>query len=350
MYIGSTNIVNSPFSVWTDNRTEYEIRQNERLLFSRIHLITAYLNNMPVDDPQRDILLNMLSVYYIELQLIKDFGVTPEYLYRAGVILSNYVGEIMNRTFDSENERNSFILNVISDIKRKTVNGTSSVADIDFMADWIRDVYDQNYFIDFSTGTKTQTHPSFQIGSPDSGLTQEFIKTAPNLVYTVVPYATMTTAEAKRKRVLQNAVISGLCGSGYGFTDAICTNYIRSSIVNGTNGLSPEQYVEGMKQIAQEGESKVGELTVAAATLIVGLVSAALTTGARIFINIYNARKNSQYKDAVSNLKQADDCFANFPDWFKLGDLDGDGKDDTLKVWLGLLGIGAFAYLYTNKK
>lgn len=350
MYIGSTNIVNSPFKVWTDNRTDVELRQSERLLFSRVHLITAYLNNMPADDPQRNVLLNMLSVYYIELQLIKEFGVTPDYLYRAGVVLSRYVSEIMGRTFLSDEERNAFILNVLSDIKQRTINGTTSVADMDFFADWLKDVYDQNYFIDFTNGGISQNTPSANIGDViDTELTNGFIKVAGNLVYTVVPYSTMSTNEAKRKRALQNAVISSVCGSGFGFTDAICTNYINSAIVNSTHGLSPEIYVEGMKEAGKEMSAGIG-IAEEVVALIVGIVTSFLTAGTAVFTAIYNARKNTAYRDAVSGLNNAEMCYADIPDWLKLGDIDGDGTDDTLKVWLGMLGIGTFAYLYSKKR
>lgn len=350
MYIGATNIINSPFKVWTDNRSDSELRQSERLLFSRIHLVTAYLDNMPADDPQRNVLLGLLSVYYIELQLIKDFGVTPEYLYRSGVVMSNYVSEIMNRTFDSEDARNAFILNVLSDIKQRTVTGTTSVSDIDFFAEFLKDIYDQNYYIDFSNGEHSQNLPATQIGDVmDTELTNGFIKVAGNLVYTAVPYSTMTTSEAKRKRALQNAVISGMVGSGFGFTDAICQNYINSAIVNSTHGLTPAVYVEGMKEASQQ-QAKIGVLTEATVALIIKLVTAFLTAGTAVFTAIYNARRNTSYRDAVSSLNDAELCYAEIPDWLKLGDIDGDGKDDTLKIWLGALGIGAFAYLFTNKK
>lgn len=350
MYIGSTNIINSPFSVWTDNRSDHELRQSERLLFSRIHLITAYLNNMQLDESGRNKLLNMLSVYYIELQLIKEFGVTPDYLYRAGAIMSNYVSEIMTRTFKSEKERNSFILDVLATIKQRTVSGNASVSDIDFFADWIRDVYDQDYYIDFATGSHSLNMPSTQIGDVLSeDLTQGFIKVAGNLVYTAVPYSAMSTNEAKKKRALQNAVISSVCGSGFGFTDAICMNYINSSIVNASHGLTPEVYVEGMKEASTEYKPAIGVLS-ETASLIIGLVTAFLTAGTAVFTAIYNARRNSNYRNAVSGLNEAGLCYAEIPDWLKIGDINGDGKDDTLAVWLGLLGVGAFAYFATDDK
>lgn len=352
MYIGNTNIINSPYSVWKDDRTDRELRQNERLILSRLDLLSTYYGTLGKDSQNRNAVNNLLVIYYIELQLIKEFGENDDYLYRAGVVLSNYVDDILSRSFSSEQERNNYILNILDDIKRRTINGTTSVANIAFMGDWTKDVYNENYYIDFSSGVRTMNLPSGAISDADESLTDKFKEVAGNLVYCVVPYSAMTTQEAKKKRILQTSVLSGVCASGFGFTEAICNNYIQSSIIGGC-GLSPSQYVESLKELARQqyGSAQVGDpATLIAVLTLVGKLLAILASAVTIFKVIWDARKNTSYRDSVQSLEKADLCGAEIPDWLKLGDLDGDGKDDTLKVWGALLAVGAFAYLYTDQK
>lgn len=346
MRIGDSNILITPNEVWTNGKPYSGLRQSERLLFSRIDLLVSYLNAMSEDDPNWNTVNNLLTLYYIELRLVNEFSETDEYLYRAGVSLSQYLELIMSQKFTSENERNAFILNILDDIKKRTINGSSQMANVNFMSDWVRDVYDQNFFIDFATGAECMNAPSSHIGELSSDeLQNEFKKVAGNLVYTVVPSATITTAEAKRKRVLQNAVISGLCGSGYGFTSQICNNYIISSIVT-RSGISPEEYVECMKQIAKnDQQAKIGDFGIL--ELVASIVTALITAGTAVFTAVYNSRKNNpSYRNVVSSLGQAQDSYAETSDWWRLGDITGDGKDDTFTVWGIVLALFGFAYLY----
>ena len=349
MIIGDSRIITDANTVWTNGKSYSGLRQSERLLLSRIDLLVSYLNAMEEDDPYWNTVNNLLTMYYLELRLVNEFSDTDEYLYRAGGALSQYIGLIMSQTFRSEDERNAFILSILDDIKKRTINGTSQISDLNFMSDWVKDVYKQNYYIDFATGAQCMNAPSSSIGELSSDeLQNEFKKVAGNLVYTVVPYSTINTAEARRKRVLQNAVLSGLCGSGFGFTADICNNYIISSIVSKA-GMSPEEYVEGMKEIAkQQQDSKIGDP--ATLTFIATIVTAFITAGVTVFVQIYNARKNSSYRDTVSSLAQAQESYADIPDWLRLGDLDGDGTDDTFKVWGAVLAVSALAYLYKTRK
>lgn len=352
MYIGDTNIVNSPFVVWTDDRGDSDLRQSERLLFSRLDLLTTYYGTLSEDDSRRNIVNNLLVLYYVELQLIKEFGENDDYLYRAGVVLSNYVRDIMSREFTNDYERNSYVLSLIEDIKRRTINGTTSVADISFMGDWYNEVYRENYYVNIQNGFRSENKPIANIAGVDTTLESMFKEVAGNLVYSVVPYSTISTAEAKKKRIMQTSVISGVCGSGFGFTEAICNNYIQSSIYGGV-GMSPERYVETMKAIAieQSQGARVGDI--ATATAVVAFIAkliTALAGAVTIFKVIRDMRKESDYSDAVEKLKYAEVCGAEIPDWLRLGDIDGDGTDDTFKVWAIALALGAVAYLYQNKK
>lgn len=349
MYIGDTNIINTPYTAWTDNRSDSELRQSERLLLSRLDLLTTYYGTLPEGDSRKNIVNNLIVLYYIEFQLVKEFGENEDYVYRAGVVLSNYLQDIMSREFTSEYERNTYVLTLIEEIKRRTINGTTSVADVAFMGDWYNDIYLNNYYVDFVTGSESENRPVANISGVDSTLASKFKEVAGNLVYAVVPYSTMSTPEARKKRIMQTSVISGVCGSGFGFTDAICNNYIQSSIYGGV-GISPERYVETMKEIARE-RAKVGDL--ATATAVVSFIVKLLTAIAgavTIFKTIYDVRKDTSYKDAVQSLKYADKCGADIPDWLRLGDIDGDGTDDTFKVWAIALAVGAVAYLYKDKK
>lgn len=345
MIIGNSNIVSDSCSVWTNSKPYASLRQSERLLLSRIDLLTAYKGAMSSEQAEMNSVDSLLALYYIEFMLIDEFGSNSDYLYKAGVALSQYLNSIMTMRYQTEKERNEFILSVIRDIQRDVVDGSPNIDSIPFMNTWVQEVYDQNYFIDFATGAKCKNAPSSSIGDISENLQNDFKKVAGNLVYSVVPYSTITTAEAKRKRVLQNSVISGLVGSGFGFTDNICNNLIRSSIISRSQ-LSPETYVEAMKEIAKN-KSKIGDFGVL--ELVATIVTALLTAGTAVFVAIYNARKNSNYRDAVSSLANAGASYADIPDWLSLGDLDGDGKDDTLKVYGAMLLLCAFAYYYKNK-
>lgn len=347
MIIGDSNILNDSYSVWTNSKPYSSLRQSERLLLSRLDLLTSYKKMTEEGDPNSRTLDNLLSLYYIEFMLVDEFGCNPDYLYKAGVSMTQYINHIMACSYSSDKDRNAFILSVLHDIKKDVINGSPSLDSIPFMNDWVKEVYNQNYFIDFNTGGISENTPSASIGdSISENLQNDFKKVAGNLVYSVVPYSTITTAEAKRKRVLQNAVISALCGSGYGFTDAICNNLIRSSIVSRSQ-LSPEAYVECMKELGKQRSSKIGDFGIL--ELVAAVVTALITAGVAVFTAIYNARRNSSYRDAVSALGQAGGSYADIPDWLSLGDLDGDGTDDTLKVYGALIAVGALAYYYHKR-
>lgn len=346
MIIGDSRILTDANTVWTNGKSYSGLRQSERLLLSRIDLLVSYLNAMEEDDPYWNTVNNLLTMYYLELRLVNEFSDTDEYLYRAGGALSQYIGLIMSQTFMSEDERNAFILSVLDDIKKRTINGTSQISDLNFMSDWIKDVYKQNYYIDFATGAQCMNAPSSSIGElSQDELQNEFKKVAGNLVYTVVPSSAINTAEAKRKRVLQNAVLSGLVGSGYGFTSDICNNYIISSIVSRA-GISPEEYVECMKEIAKrEKTSEIGDFGIL--EFVATVITALITAGSAVFTAIYNSRRNQDnYRNVVSSLAQAENSYASTSDWWQLGDINGDGKDDTFTVWGIVLAVLGLAYMY----
>lgn len=225
------------------------------------------------------------------------------------------------------------------------------IGNLRFMAEFEKDVWSQNYYVDFKTGIATQTAPTATIGGTESeNFLNEFKKVSANLVYTRVPYSMMNTPESKRKYSNQVDVISELCASGFGFTGAICSNLIESQVMQ-TWGNTPTSYVQAMKDYVRENRTTigVGEPISAAAVLILKLVTAAIAAGATVFVTIFNYRHRDQTTAAKSALYNARASYADFPDWLSIGDIDGDGTDDTLKVY----GLGALALLgiwYFGKK
>lgn len=322
------------------------MRQNERLIFSRIDFLLSYLTTDEATDPEA--ILNIISVYYVDLQLIREFGGNPDLLYKAGTVLSNYVNELLTMSLT---DRQTKSLSIIDTVKQKTINGNMPIGDLRFMAEWERDICANNYYIDFRTGIATQTDPTATVSGTDSeNFMNEFKKVSANLVYTRVPYSMMETPEAKRKYSQQVDVISELCASGFGFTGAICSNLIESQVMQ-TWGNTPTSYVQAMKEYVRENRTKigVGEPISVAAALILKLVTAAIAAGATVFVTIFNYRHRDQTTAAKSALYNARASYADFPDWLSIGDIDGDGKDDSLKVY----GLGALALLglwYYNKK
>ena len=344
MIIGDSNITNTLTSVWTDGMSSEKMRQSERLIFSRIDLLLSYLNSPLCENSES--ITNLISVYWMELQLIREFGSNNDLLYKAGATLSNYVDKIL----DLKNySRDADLLQMLEDIKRKTINSSIAPGDLRFMAEFESDVYAQNYYIDFASGQKTSS-PSSYIGSVDSSLLDDFKKVAGNLVYTQVDYSMMKTADAKRKYSRQAAVISSLCASGYGFTSEICSNEITSSIIT-ASGHDCNDYVSAMQIAGKESHKTigVGDGGASLAIAIITLVTTFISAGAGIFTTIYNSRREQGKTSAVDALANAQDCYADIPDWFKLGDLDGDGKDDTLKVY-GLAAVALLATSYFTSK
>lgn len=343
--IGDTNISNDRF-VWTDNKSYSDMRQNERLIFSRIDFLLSYLTTDEAPDPEA--ILNVIAVYYVDLQLIREFGGNPELLYKAGSVLSNYVNELLTM---APTDRQTKVLSIIDTVKQKTINGNMPIGDLRFMAEWEKDICANNYYIDFRTGLATQTAPTATVsGTESENFMNEFKKVSANLVYTRVPYSMMETPESKRKYSQQVDVISELCASGFGFTGAICSNLIESQVMQ-TWGNTPTTYVQAMKDYARANRTTigVGDPVTATAALILQLVTAALTAGATIFVTIYQYRHRQQTAAANSAMYNARGCYADFPDWLSIGDIDGDGTDDTLKVY----GLGALALLgiwYFGKK
>ena len=348
MRIGDSDINNSISEVWTDGLSSANMRQSERLIFARIDFLKTYLDSEYCENP--DDIINLMSVYWLELKLVEEFGSNSELLYKAGSCLSNYVNEILTI---NPAQRNSTLLQMLSDIKNRTINSSVAPGDLRFMAEFERDVYSQNYYIDFASGRKSES-PSSNIGSvgPVLLFESEFKKVAGNLVYTQVDYSMMKTAESKRKCAKQMAVISELCAAGYGFTDEICSLWIQSSILS-ASGVDCSTYVSAMQMAGKNSEQKIGigdggvSALVAA---IITLVGTFISSGAAIFTTIYTQRRQQGKIDAQSALYTAQSSYSDIPDWFKLGDLDGDGKDDTLKVYgLGALAIFA-TYYFTRKK
>lgn len=343
--IGDVNISNQNF-VWTDNKSYSDMRQNERLLFSRIDFLLSYLSTPEATEPES--IINIIAVYYVELQLIREFGGNKDLLYKAGSVLSNYVNELLTM---NPADRQTKVLSIIDTIKQKTINGNMPVGDLRFMAEFEKDVWAQNYYIDFRTGLQTQTAPKATIGdSANENFLNEFKKVSANLVYTRAPYSMMETPEAKRKYSNQVDVISELCASGFGFTGAICSNLIESQVMQ-TWGSDPTSYVQAMKDytIANRQTIGVGDPATVVA-LILQLVTAAIGAGATIFVTIFQYRHRDQTTAANSALYNARASYADFPDWLSIGDIDGDGKDDTLKVYgLGLLALAGIWY-FGNKK
>ena len=321
------------------------MRQNERLIFSRIDFLLSYLTTAGATDPEA--ILNIIAVYYVDLQLIREFGGNPELLYKAGSVLSNYVNELLTM---GPTDRQTKVLSIIDTVKQKTINGNMPIGDLRFMAEWEKDICENNYYIDFRTGLATQTAPTATVsGTESENFMNEFKKVSANLVYTRVPYSMMETPESKRKYSQQVDVISELCASGFGFTAPICSNLIESQVMQ-TWGSDPTSYVQAMKEYSLSNRSNIGVGDpVSVTALIFQLVTAALTAGATIFITIFQYRHRDQTTGANSALYNARASYADFPDWLSIGDIDGDGKDDTLKVY----GLGALALLgiwYFGKK
>lgn len=343
--IGDINISNSNF-VWTDNKSYSDMRQNERLIFSRIDFLLSYLQTADATDPEG--VINVISVYYVELQLIREFGGNSDLLYKAGTVLSNYINELLTM---NPADRQTKVLSIIDTIKQKTINGNMPVGDLRFMSEFEKDVWAQNYYIDFRTGLPTTTAPKATIGDPtNENFMNEFKKISANLVYTRVPYSMMETPEAKRKYSNQVDVISELCASGFGFTGAICSNLIESQVMQ-TWGSDPTSYVQAMKDYTIANRQTIGVGDPATVTaLILQLVTAAIGAGATIFVTIYQYRHRDQTTAANSALYNARASYAEFPDWLSIGDIDGDGTDDTLKVYgLGLLALAGIWYFGREK-
>lgn len=340
--IGDTNISNDRF-VWTDNKSYSDMRQNERLIFSRIDFLLSYLTTDEATDPEA--ILNIIAVYYVDLQLIREFCGNPELLYKAGSVFSNYVNELLTM---APTDRQTKVLSIIDTVKQKTINGNMPIGDLRFMAEWENDICANNYYIDFRTGLATQTAPTATVsGTERENFMNEFKKVSANLVYTRVPYSMMETPESKRKYSQQVDVISELCASGFGFTGAICSNLIESQVMQ-TWGNTPTTYVKAMKDYARANRTTIG-VNGDPVSLILTLVTAAIAAGARIFTTIFEYRHRDTTAAANSAMYNARGCYADFPDWLSIGDIDGDGKDDTLKVY----GLGALALLgiwYYNKK
>lgn len=342
MRIGSVDI-NNVSKVWQDGLTDAAQRQNQRLIFSRIDFMLSYLASDPKADA--DQINNLITVYWIENELIKEFGGNDLLLYRAGVILSNYCNDLINY---SGYQRDANAQNVLQDIKRKTINGSEAPGDLRFLQEWETDVVAQNYYIDFATGSASPVYESAVITGTEPELADEFKKVAGNLVYTAVPYNLIDTQKAKQKYSSQGAVISEMCAAGFGYTQAICNNYINSSIMD-ASGWNPTEYVKQMKLAGAEGQQiGVGDGGLTAA--ILGLVSAFIAAGTTIFTTIYSARHKSNTESATSALYNARSSYAEIPDWLRIGDVDGDGTDDTLKIYGA--GVAALAVLYfaTKKK
>lgn len=343
MIIGDSNIVNTISTVWTDGMSSSRMRQSERLIFARIDFLLSYLNSSVCTDAEA--ISNLISVYWMELQLIKEFGSNPDLLYKAGAVLSHYVNDILEL---NPANRDSTLLQMLSDIKSKTINSSLAPSDLRFMSEFERDVYSQNYYINFSSGAKTDS-PSSYIGDVDPDLLNEFKRVAGNLVYTQVDYSKMKTAEAKRKYARQLSVISELCASGYGFTGEICSLGIQSSILS-ASGYDCDTYVAAMQEAGKQAKETVGVgdggASAAVISAIIALVGTFISCGAAIFTTIYSQRRAQGKIDANSALYDAQRSYADIPDWLALGDLDGDGKDDTLKVYgLGALLFGAYYFL-----
>lgn len=343
MRIGDSNIVNTISTVWTDGMSSSRMRQSERLIFARIDFLLSYLNSSVCTDAEA--IANLISVYWMELQLIKEFGSNPDLLYKAGATLSHYVGKILELTPAS---RDATLLQMLSEIKSKTINSSLAPADLRFMSEYERDVYAQNYYINFASGTKTDS-PSSYIGEPDPDLLNEFRRVAGNLVYTQVDYSMMKTAAAKRKYSRQVSVISELCASGYGFTSEICSLGVQSSILS-SSGVDCNTYVSAMQEAGKNAKETIGVgdggASAAIISAIITLVGTFISCGAAIFTTIYSQRRKQGKIDANSALYDAQRSYADIPDWLALGDLDGDGKDDTLKVYgLGALLFGAYYFL-----
>lgn len=339
MIIGDTNIQNSSSTVWTDGMSSARMRQNERLIFARIDFLMSFLTSPQCTDAEG--VENLISVYWMELQLIKEFGTNSDLLYKAGAVLSNYVQEILSL---QSGYRNTTLLQMLDAIKSKTINSSIAPADLRFMAEFEKDVYSQNYYVDFKSGQKISS-PSSYIGEVNKDLLSEFKKVAGNLVYTQADYSLITTAEAKRKYARQVAVLSALNASGCGFTSEICSLGIQSSILT-SSGWDCDTYVKAMREAGAKSEEKVGVGNPAVVAAIIGLVGTFITAGVAIFKTIYEARRAQGRADAYEALNTASLSYADIPDWFALGDLDGDGKDDTLKVYgLGALLFGAYYFL-----
>lgn len=343
MIIGDSNIVNTISTVWTDGMSSSRMRQSERLIFARIDFLLSYLNSSVCTNAEA--IANLMSVYWMELQLIKEFGSNTDLLYKAGSVLSHYVNDILELNPVS---RDATLLQMLSEIKSKTINSSLAPSDLRFMAEFERDVFSQNYYINFSSGSKTDS-PSSYIGDVDPDLLNEFKRVAGNLVYTQVDYSKMKTTEAKRKYAKQIAVISELCASGYGFTSEICSLGIQSSILSASS-LDCDTYVSAMQEAGKQSGQNVGigdgGLSAGVIAAIITLVGTFISSGAAIFTTIYTQRRKQGKIDANSALYDAQRSYADIPDWLALGDLDGDGKDDTLKVYgLGALLFGAYYFM-----
>lgn len=342
MIIGDSNIVSSLTSVWTDGIMSSRMRQNERLIFARIDFLMSYLNSPLCDDS--DGVENLISVYWLELQLVKEFGNNADLLYKAGAVLSNYVQDILSLKTGG---RNSSLLTMLADIKSKTINASIAPADLRFMSEFERDVYSQNYYVDFDSGQKTSS-PSYYVGAVSQDMLSEYKKVAGNLVYTQVDYSMMKTPEAKRKYARQTAVLSALSASGCGFTPEICNLGIQSSILQ-ASGWDCETYVSAMQEAGKESSKSVGVGNPAVVVAVIGLVGTFITAGVAIFKEIYEARRVQGRSDAYRALDEASLSYADIPDWWRLGDLDGDGKDDTFKVY-GVVAASLIAYYFLGKK
>ena len=330
--IGAANIINGPGVVWTNGQSYADMRQNERLIYSRIDVLLSY---MAAEGADTEAIANVIAVYYIDLQLIREFGNNRDLLYKSGSVLSCYVDELLEM---SPADRAEKIVSLIDTIKQKTINGNAPIGNLKFMSEFETDICGNNYYIDFRTGQRTPVAPKATIGSTQSqNFLNEFKKVSANLVYTRCDYSQMSTREARLKYARQVDVISELCASGYGFTGEICANLIDSQIM-ATWGNDPDTYVSAMRQYTVDNREKIGVGDVA---LIVSLVTAAIGAGVTIFTTIYRSRHSDTADSATSALYNARSSYADFPDWLSIGDIDGDGTDDTLKVY----GLGALALL-----
>lgn len=327
-------VLNTPFE---------QMRVSEKQIFSFLDLLQTqakYATGGELSD-----IYNQMDRYYAVAMIIETLGNTPEILARCVYPLNEALtaGEF---EFDGSLEsRNSRLITLIDRIINNAINYTINkdyALDNDLYIWWQQNVMQLNYYVT-AGGVLTEEMPTIVAVSGTEDLMSGFKRAAGAYAYTrVSAQEVASSAKARMKRAKQieaRSAISAVCPE---LNDIVQNNYIDSALAEVTEGGDASTFVDGLKKIGKK-KARVGALTEAVITAIISLIATFVTAVTSLTVAIIQNRKNELNQNAYNALNSYP-IYTTSEDDFALGDIDGDGKDDTSKILL--IGAAALAACY----
>lgn len=312
-YLGATNITRTDY--WSGGKGSEELRRNETYLYALIDLsqekIGILKNNTDVQNEY-----NKQDLCFLCLNAVELSQGNTDWLARYGVVIGNMITEgKIYRGYDNLEEENKALDELVSEAMIRVDKMNEKESNSEF-SEWFKyHILQQNYYANFDGSITTDAPHVSGLGatSESDELTQRAKDTGFYFVYllndTEEVFSNAVDVQVLREKIAYQEEYLN-------YVERCGTNQTRDSVlVAAASGIIRDMGTDsyGALQIlkGKQGVDGLGVLTEAAATIIVGIITAVISAATVLITKVIDKAGDKELaKSLLANSKLSDDQIA----------------------------------------